>query len=109
MGALGIVETRNANIVRSNSNVQSEIDTLRRVGHYAIYRTLSGHEVSVDFYYNQTGYQPPAGDSGKVMFWSSSLYPDSPVRGAYYLRGDTGHITVALRSFVGIFAVRCMP
>lgn len=75
-------------------------------GYYPIYTRNDAGQRVVDFYFNYSGYQRPAGDLGSNWFWSSSVHPDRSYY-AYYLNGHFGVIVSAYRDDDG-GAVRCV-
>jgi hypothetical protein len=108
LGARGIRETAHPGVVTSDTTVRAEIEQMDRDGYYPIYVANSSGQIAVDFYFNYSGYQRPAGDLGNLWFWSSSVHPvvsDS----AYSLDGDGGYIAYVSRSD-GTYnsAVRCV-
>jgi hypothetical protein len=106
LGARGISETAHPGMVRSAEAVKTEIAEMDKDGFLPIFAKNSAGQPVVDFYFNYSGYQRPAGDLGNYFFWSSSVHPDY-FDGAYNLNGD-GFIFFAYRSdcYYGS-AVRC--
>ena len=108
LGARGIRETAHPGVVTSDTTVRAEIEQMDRDGYYPIYVANSSGQRAVDFYFNYSGYQRPAGDLGNLWFWSSSVHPDySNV--AYVLYGYYGFIDGDDRSSGYVSsAVRCV-
>lgn len=109
LGARGIRETAHAGVVRTEAAVQAEITQMSAAGYYPIYTMNGSNQPSVDFYFNYTGYQRPAGDLGSHFFWSSSVHPYYSSN-AYYLYGGNGVIfSAGFRSYYDVdSAVRCV-
>jgi hypothetical protein len=108
LGARGIRETAHPGVVTSDTTVRAEIEQMDRDGYYPIYVANSSGQRAVDFYFNSSGYQRPAGDLGNLWFWSSSVHPvfsDS----AYNVNGVNGVFGLDLRSpYSDGSAVRCV-
>jgi len=107
LGARGILETSYSGIDSASSKVQTEITQMDKEGYYPIYTKNSAEKTVVDFYFNYSGYQRPAGDLGNYSFWSSSVHPYSS-NFAYYLYGYDGVIYFDYRSYDDLNAVRCV-
>ena len=108
LGARGIRETAHPGVVMSDTTVRAEIEQMDRDGYYPIYVANSSGQRAVDFYFNYSGYQRPAGDLGKLWFWSSSVRPAYP-KYACTLDGYDGGIDYYNRSLVyDLSAVRCV-
>ena len=108
LGARGIRETAHPGVVMSDTTVRAEIEQMDRDGYYPIYVANSSGQRAVDFYFNYSGYQRPAGDLGNLWFWSSSVHPVYS-NDAYNLNGHNGHLYYGYRSYVGVdSAVRCV-
>ena len=106
LGARGIRETAHPGVVMSDTTVRAEIEQMDRDGYYPIYVANSSGQSSVDFYFNYSGYQRPAGDLGNLWFWSSSVHT---YLGAYGLSGKNGLIGPVNRSYVSdASAERCV-
>lgn len=88
--------------------VNTEIDQMRRDGYRPIYTKNSSGQKVVDFYFNNSGYERPAGELGNYFFWSSSVHPvySDYAYGLYGYDGDfvydSRHISYAY------CAVRCV-
>lgn len=108
LGARGIRETAHPGVVRTDSTVQAETEQMERDGYYTIYVANASSQPAVDFYFNYSGYQRPAGDLANYFFWSSSVLPDYSFS-AYGLNGGNGFIDDFNRSYDGDgSAVRCV-
>ena len=110
LGARGIRETAHPDVAIIHEVVQTEIAQMRGDGYYPVY-TVSDRiprPTVIDFYFNYSGYQPPAGDLGYYWFWSLSPAPEG--RGsAYYLRGDQGLVDFTYtNNDSSASAVRCI-
>jgi hypothetical protein len=70
---------------------------------------VSATEQADTFYFNGSGYRPPAGDLGNWRFWSSSVHPHDHYRFVYGLDGSDGGIfNVNPSLFNYVFAVLCV-
>jgi hypothetical protein len=108
LGARGIRETAHPGVVTSDTTVRAEIEQMDRDGYPPIYVANSSGQRAVDFYFNYSGYQRPAGDLGNLWFWSSSVPPDASAY-AYLLSGLSGDVAYYYRSYAGdLSAVRCV-
>jgi hypothetical protein len=108
LGARGIRETAHPGVVTSDTTVRAEIEQMDRDGYYPIYVANSSGQRAVDFYFNYSGYQRPAGALGNLWFLSSSVHPGDP-NDAYSLVGGNGVIYYDVRSGVYVdSAVRCV-
>jgi hypothetical protein len=92
LGARVIRETAHPGVLWSDSRVSAEIAQMDRDGYYPIYVANSSGQRAVDFYFNYSGYQRPAGDLGEMPCWSSSVRPNGSERTAYLLYGDDGSV-----------------
>ena len=97
LGARGIRETAHPGVVTSDTTVRAEIEQMDRDGYYPIYVANSSGQRAVDFYFNYSGYQRPAGDLGNLWFWSSSVHPVYSY-GAYFVSGSVGGVGNVNRS-----------
>ena len=80
--------------MRTDPAVQVEITQMRKEGYIPIYAFNGSRQTVVDFYFNHTDYQRPAGDEGRfIFFWSSSPYPFY-ANFYYRLHADTGRFWV---------------
>ena len=108
LGARGIRETTHPGVVTTDSTVSAEIEQMDRDGYYPISVANSSGRRAVDFYFNNSGYQRPAGDLGNYWFWSSSVHPDYS-NSAYLLNGFHGYVDYYSRSYASAYgAVRCV-
>jgi hypothetical protein len=108
LGARGIRETAHPGVVTWDTTVRAEIEQMDRDGYYPIYVANSSGQRAVDFYFNYSGYQRPAGDLGNLWFWSSSVRPVAS-NYADVLNGSNGYVDYVNRSYGNDnFAVRCV-
>lgn len=104
LGAQGIRETAHPGVGSFASKVQAEIAQMNRDGYYPNYYVANNSgDKAIDFYFNSSGYQRPAGDLGDYWFWSSSVLTSDfgyDYDSAYVLNGFSGYFTSVVRSEV---------
>jgi hypothetical protein len=78
LGARGIRETAFPDVSEKDAHVSEEMRLMHGDGFIPIERANSAHQLTVDFYYNKTGYKPPQTNLGLFFIWGSApsgLYP----------------------------------
>ena len=70
LGAHGILETGFPGVSIKDPKIQNEMMNLPTYS--AIFTTNAAHEITVDFYFDEQNYRPPAEDLGPSLFWTST-------------------------------------
>lgn len=91
-GAKGILETAYPGVSANAPAVEVEREQMINDGYREIFTKNIADESVVDFYFNFSGYQRPAGDLGRYWYWSSSVHPDGDSLYAYLFVGAIGVI-----------------